>query len=70
MLRLIRNDVSLVIGGVIDPEQEGYTPVGPDTEMCDSDDTVGIRGVRHATGPFPVSPVPALAGEVTHRYRI
>jgi hypothetical protein len=26
--------------------------------------------VRHPTGPFPVSPVPALAGEVVHRYRL
>ena len=24
--------------------------------------------IRHATGPFPVSPVPALADEVVHRY--
>jgi hypothetical protein len=24
---------------------------------------------RHVTGPFPVSPVPVLAGEVAHRYR-
>ncbi len=30
---------------------------------------VGFR-VRHPTGPFPVSPVPALAGEVIHRYRL
>ena len=28
------------------------------------------QGVRHPTGPFPVSPVPALAGEVVHRYRL
>ena len=27
------------------------------------------HGLRHVTGPFPVSPVPALAGEVAHRYR-
>ena len=26
--------------------------------------------VSHVTGPFPVSPVPVLAGEVAHRYRI
>jgi hypothetical protein len=26
--------------------------------------------VRHVTGPFPVSPVPVLAGEVAHRYRL
>jgi formylmethanofuran dehydrogenase subunit D len=26
--------------------------------------------VRHGTGPFPVSPVPVLAGEVAHRYRL
>ena len=26
--------------------------------------------IRHVTGPFPVSPVPALAGEVAHRYRL
>ena len=26
--------------------------------------------LRHVTGPFPVSPVPALAGEVAHRYRL
>ena len=25
--------------------------------------------VRHVTGPFPVSPVPLLTGEVAHRYR-
>ena len=25
---------------------------------------------RHVTGPFPVSSVPALAGEVAHRYRL
>jgi hypothetical protein len=24
----------------------------------------------HPTGPFPVSPVPVLAGEVAHRYRL
>ena len=24
----------------------------------------------HVTGPFPVSPVPAVAGEVAHRYRL
>ncbi len=27
-------------------------------------------GVRHVTGPFPVSPVPVLVGEVVHRYRL
>ncbi len=27
-------------------------------------------GVRHVTGPFPVSPVPVLAGEVADRYRL
>ncbi len=26
--------------------------------------------ISHVTGPFPVSPVPALAGEVAHRYRL
>ena len=26
--------------------------------------------LRDATGPFPVSPVPALTGEVVHRYRL
>jgi hypothetical protein len=26
--------------------------------------------VRHGTGPIPVSPVPVLAGEVAHRYRL
>jgi hypothetical protein len=29
-----------------------------------------IYQLRHPTGPFPVSPVPALAGEVIHRYRL
>jgi hypothetical protein len=26
--------------------------------------------VRHVSGPIPVSPVPVLAGEVAHRYRL
>ena len=26
--------------------------------------------LRGPTGPFPVSPVPVLAGEVAHRYRL
>ena len=26
--------------------------------------------VSHVTGPFPVSPVPAPAGEVAHQYRL
>ncbi len=26
--------------------------------------------LRCLTGPFPVSPVPVLAGEVAHRYRL
>ena len=26
--------------------------------------------IRHATGPFPVSPVPGLDDEVVHRYRL
>jgi hypothetical protein len=29
-----------------------------------------ILCLRCPTGPFPVSPVPALAGEVVHRYRL
>jgi hypothetical protein len=29
-----------------------------------------VSRLRHPTGPFPVSPVPALAGEVIHRYRL
>jgi hypothetical protein len=29
-----------------------------------------VTNLRHVTGPFPVSPVPALAGEVAHRYRL
>ena len=44
MLSLIRNAVSLVIGGTIDPEQEGHKPVRPEAELCDSDDR--IRGGR------------------------
>ena len=33
-------------------------------------DVVETLQIRHPTGPFPVSPVPALAGEVVHRYRL
>jgi hypothetical protein len=29
-----------------------------------------VSSVRHGTGPIPVSPVPVLAGEVAHRYRL
>ena len=29
-----------------------------------------FQELRHPTGPFPVSPVPVLAGEVAHRYRL
>ena len=28
-----------------------------------------VLQLRHVTGPFPVSPEPGQAGEVTHRYR-
>ena len=29
-----------------------------------------VSTLRHVTGPFPVSPVPVLTGEVVHRYRL
>ncbi len=29
-----------------------------------------LSKVRHVSGPIPVSPVPVLAGEVAHRYRL
>jgi hypothetical protein len=35
----------------------------PELVSIDSD-------IRHVTGPFAVSPVPDLAGEVVHRYRL
>jgi hypothetical protein len=34
------------------------------------DEVHDVYVLRHVTGPFPVSPVPALAGEVVDRYRI
>jgi hypothetical protein len=30
----------------------------------------GDLRIRHVSGPIPVSPVPVLAGEVAHRYRL
>jgi hypothetical protein len=36
----------------------------------DAETMTSVVLVRHPTGPFPVSPVPALAGEVIHRYRL
>ena len=35
---------------------------------CNLTTRVSDVRVRHVTGPFPVSPVPVLAGEVAHRY--
>jgi hypothetical protein len=47
----------------------GWGPVG-DSSIFGLVRKTGDFTVRCPTGPFPVSPVPALTGEVVHRYRV
>ncbi len=42
----------------------------PITSKSPTHPSVSVTVLRCPTGPFPVSPVPVLAGEVTHRYRL
>ena len=53
-------------------EGDGVVSGGGGSGLIDgvtSEELVDESTVRCPTGPFPVSPVPVLTGEVAHRYR-